>query len=83
MFIFRRDIFQDYCTCLFPTLFEMEKRIDLSGYDPYQRRIFGFLAERFMAIFIDHLQRTRPLRLLELPVLFYDPPAPAASIRAV
>jgi hypothetical protein len=79
MFIFRREIFLDYCDKLFSTLFEMEKRIDLSGYDPYQARVFGFLSERFMAIYIDHLKRSRPLCLLELPVMFYDGPQVEAA----
>lgn len=76
MFIFRREMFLDYSDKLFSTLFEMEKRIDLSGYNSYQARIYGFLSERFMGLYVDYLRSKGEFKLLELPVVFYNGPQP-------
>ena len=53
MFVMRRDIFCSYCTWLFDILFEVERRVDLSGYDEYQQRVFGYLAERLLDVWIE------------------------------
>lgn len=55
MLIARREVFDGYCAWLFPILFEAEKRIDCSGYDPYQKRVFGFLSERLMRVYVMHM----------------------------
>lgn len=52
MFVMQTKYFDDYCSWLFPLLFEVEKRIDVSGYDEYQRRVFGFLAERLFNVWL-------------------------------
>ncbi len=50
MFIARDEVFDDYCSFLFPILFECEKRIGKRE-DYYQGRYIGFLAERLMSIY--------------------------------
>ena len=52
MFVMRKDIFYSYCEWLFDILFEVERRVDLSGYDEYQQRVFGYLAERLLDVWI-------------------------------
>ena len=52
MWITRKDIFDRYCEWLFDILFEVEKRIDLSGYNDYQKRVMGFLAERLFRVWL-------------------------------
>lgn len=52
MFIARKEIFDEYCQWLFGILFEVEKRIDISNYDPFQARIFGYLSERLFRIWL-------------------------------
>lgn len=47
-----REIFDDYCTFLFPILSEMEKRIDLSEMNDYERRVFGFIGERLLDVWV-------------------------------
>ncbi|WP_443945669.1 DUF4422 domain-containing protein [Pedobacter sp. AW1-32] len=51
MFVTDKHTFAEYCTWLFPLLFELEETVKLSPY-PYQRRIFGFFSERLFNYFI-------------------------------
>lgn len=52
MLVMRRDLLNAYCEWLFPVLFEIEKRLDTTGYDAYDARVFGFLAERLLDVWI-------------------------------
>lgn len=52
MFYTSRSIMNRYCEWLFPILFEVEKRTDISNYDPYQYRLYGFLSERLFNVWI-------------------------------
>ena len=52
MFIAKKNIIDAYCSWLFDILFELEKRIDISNYDNYQKRVYGFLAERLFNVWI-------------------------------
>ncbi len=52
MIITRKNIFDEYCQWLFDILFELERRIDISDYDNYQRRVFGFLSERLLNVWV-------------------------------
>lgn len=65
MMIAPKALYDDYCTWLFTILEEAERRIDLSGYNTYQQRIFGFLSERLLNVYI----KARHLDALCLPVL--------------
>jgi hypothetical protein len=49
----RKEIFDNYCSWLFEILFEVEKRIDISNYDNYQSRVFGFLSERLFNVWLN------------------------------
>ena len=69
MFVMPPKLFDYYCSWIFPLLFAVEKRVDISRYDPYQRRIFGFLAERFFNVWVLHQTQTKGLRLKEHPVV--------------
>ena len=65
MFVMRRDRFNAWCAWLFPVLFEIEARLDTSAYDAYSARVFGFLAERLLDVWID----TNHVPYAEMPVL--------------
>ena len=54
MFIMRKEFFYDYCSWLFPLLFKLEMQIDISNYSNYQRRVYGFLAERLFNVWVLH-----------------------------
>lgn len=54
MFIMSKEDFDSYCEWLFDILFELESRTDLSEYDAYQSRIYGFISERLFNVWILH-----------------------------
>jgi hypothetical protein len=68
MFIMRRKLFTRYWKILYSTLAALQQEIDLKLLDTYQERVFGFLAERFMAIFVRYICATERARLAHLPV---------------
>ena len=50
--VMRKSLFDAYCDWLFTIFFEMEKYIDVSSYDDYHKRIFGFLSEELLMVYI-------------------------------
>ncbi len=50
MLIAKKEVFDDYCSFLFPVLFACEKRIGIRE-EKYQGRYVGFLAERLLSIY--------------------------------
>jgi hypothetical protein len=65
MFIMKKEDFNRYCKWVFDILFELEKRVDISSYDNYQKRIYGFISERLFNVWV----YSRKLRLKKLPVV--------------
>ena len=53
MFVTNYNNFDKYCDWLFSILFEVESRIQISS-DIYQSRVFGFMAERLLNLYIFH-----------------------------
>ncbi len=54
MLIARREVFDAYCEWLFAVLFELEKHVDMTGYTPYEQRLYGFLSERLLNVWVAH-----------------------------
>ncbi|NVN43538.1 DUF4422 domain-containing protein [Asaia siamensis] len=52
VFVFRRDLFDTYCTWLFAILSEVERRADLTNYSVQARRVYGYLGERLFNVFM-------------------------------
>ena len=70
MFIMRNSIFQDYWSILSSALLLVEDQINLDILDPYQSRVFGFLAERFMGIFCRYYSAKQKIVWEQLPIAF-------------
>ena len=52
MMFCRTEIFDAYCEWLFSILFELEKTVDLSKLNSYQKRVYGFLSERLLNVWL-------------------------------
>ena len=68
MFIMNWENFNSYCSWLFYILEKAEKRIDITNYSPYQKRIYGFLAERLFNVWICAERK----KTKEYPLLFFS-----------
>lgn len=69
MFIANKKIFDEYYKWCFDILFTLEKRIDISNYDAYNKRIYGFLSERLFNVW---LEKNTQLKKKEVPVYNVD-----------
>lgn len=47
-----KGLYDEYCDWLFTILFEVQRRIDVTGYDGYRKRVFGFLSEFLQMVWI-------------------------------
>ncbi|MCR5348591.1 MAG: DUF4422 domain-containing protein [Bacilli bacterium] len=53
MIVTSKKIFDEYCAFLFGVLMTLEGQVDISGYNSYQARIFGFLSERLLNVYLN------------------------------
>ena len=65
MFIMKRELVDEYCAWLFDILFEVERRLDISSYNDNDKRVFGFLGERLLDVWV----KTKQLRYTEVPMI--------------
>ena len=69
MFATTGGIFSDYCGWIFDMLARLEERIDTSAYTTaYERRVFGFLAERLFNVWLTR----HPLRCVYCDVVMLE-----------
>ncbi|WP_415579483.1 DUF4422 domain-containing protein, partial [Lactococcus hircilactis] len=54
MLICNKKLFDNYCEWLFSILFKVEENIDFKNRSDYQQRVFGFLSERLLNIWVHH-----------------------------
>ena len=54
MFIMKKDLADKYCKWLFDILFEVERTTDISMWDKSEQRIYGYLSERLIDVFLLH-----------------------------
>ena len=68
MFIMKKEYVDEYCKWMFDILFELEKRLDISEYSDYDARVFGFVSERLLDIWLE----TKGYKYKELPYVFME-----------
>lgn len=69
MLIMKREILDQYCSWLFPILFELEKQIDTTNWSAFERRYIGRISERLLDIWIN----TNHISYTEIPVIDIEP----------
>lgn len=71
MCIMRKSDFDAYCEWLFPILSYVEEIHDMEKEtDPYRKRLFGFLSERLIFVWLHHNVADREIK--EMPVINTD-----------
>ena len=68
MFLMNWTDFDRYCTWIFDILSRVEKATDISYYNPVQKRIYGYMAERLFNVWLVAENK----KLLQNPVLFIN-----------
>ena len=68
MFIMKKEKFDEYCEWLFDVLSELEKRLDISKYSTDDARVFGFVSERLLDVWL----ATKGYKYKEVPYIFME-----------
>lgn len=53
MFIMKKKPLNEYCSWLFDILFRLEKSVDITDYDTYESRVFGFVSELLLDVWLE------------------------------
>ncbi len=75
--IMPKSLYDSYCEWMFSVLFEASEHIDVSGYDLYHRRVYGFLSEILMNVWIHH----NSVNVYECPVMFTSEKAETTELK--
>ena len=70
MCIMKKEIFDKYCQWLFNILFFIEKDYYVDNNDPYRSRLFGFLSERLIYVWLKNNVKSN--RIKEVRVIKTD-----------
>ncbi len=68
MFVMKKPQLDGYCSWLFDVLFTLEERLDISGYSTNDARVFGFVSERLLDVWLE----TNHIPYAEMPVVFTE-----------
>lgn len=68
MFIMKKELSDAYCAWLFDILFELEKRLDISEYSKNDQRVFGFVSERLLDVWLE----TNGIKYKNIPYIFLE-----------
>ncbi|TRW92926.1 DUF4422 domain-containing protein [Paracoccus sp. M683] len=80
MFLFRRPIFEEFCTWIFPILERLDAEIDTGSYNWQEARAVGYIAERLFTAFILGQKGMNPaLKVKELRRVFVASTVPDPS----
>ena len=65
MFVMKKDLIDNYCEFIFDVLFELEKQTDILKYSKYQARVYGYISELLLDVWIEK----NKLSYKEVPVI--------------
>ena len=68
MFVMRKELLNNYADWLFGILFKLEKVIDISNYSPLEARVFGFVSELLLDVWIVKNE----VKYKEVPTMFLE-----------
>lgn len=68
MFIAKKEVINPFLEWMFNLLFKVEKEIDISDYDDYNKRIFGFLSELLFDVYCTK----NKLKIKDQKYLFFE-----------
>ncbi len=72
MCIMKKELYFEYCEWIFDILFGVQGKIPYHSYDTHQARVFGFLSERLLNIWIEYKRQTQTnLVIKELPLVVF------------
>ena len=68
MMVMRKELLDKYCEWLFEILFTLESMLDISTYSKYDQRVFGFVGERLLDVWLE----TNQLQYRSIPYVFLE-----------
>lgn len=68
MFVMKKELCDRYCTWLFDVLFELERRLDISEYNKNDQRVFGFVSERLLDVWLEK----NGVKYKDIPYIFLE-----------
>lgn len=68
LFIMPKNTFFAYCEWIFPILFELDKKIDYSGYSIAQQRTVAYCAETLMNVWVAKINK----EIKSFPIVFFE-----------
>lgn len=74
MFIMKRSDLNEYCSWLFPVLFELENEIDTTNLSAFEKRLFGRVSEILFDVWLERQYQVNKLskkRTKELKVIYF------------
>lgn len=70
-FVLKKELFQRLCQFQFPILFELERRLDTTGYSQTMLRTPAFIGEMLYGIFLYHITTYESWKLKEVQLVFF------------
>ncbi len=77
LFVTTKELFDEYAAWLFSVFDRASEQIDVSSYDDYHRRVYGFLSEQLIYVWV----RWRGLRFREVPIGFTQEKAETLALK--
>lgn len=70
MFIMSKELVNDYCSWLFPVLFELENRIPAEQYSAFHARFYGRVSELLFNVWLKQYSKSKPLKVKAIPFVY-------------